>query len=49
MQSVPSPTSRSVPASLAAVIMLVGLGLIYWSLVGLGLLRSSTTPAPVPA
>ncbi len=32
----------AMPASLAVLVTLLGLGLVYWSLTGLGLLRSST-------
>jgi hypothetical protein len=30
------------PASLAVLVTLLGLGLVYWSLTGLGLLTSAT-------
>lgn len=33
-----------IPASLAALVMLAGLGLIYWSLTGLGLFKPTATP-----
>lgn len=33
----------AIPGSIAALIMLVGLGLMYWSLTGLGLLVPSPT------
>lgn len=37
------PRAPTIPASLAALVTLLGLGLVYWSLTGLGLLRSSST------
>lgn len=43
------PPAR-IPASLAAVVLLLGLGLIYWSLRGFGVLQdadaSTETPKP---
>lgn len=38
--------NQSMPASLAVLVMLAGLGLMYWSLSGLGLLKPST-PTPM--
>lgn len=38
------PRPPAIPASLAALVTLAGLGLIYWSLTGLGLLRAATAP-----
>lgn len=35
------PKAPTIPASLAALVTLVGLGLIYWSLTNLGLLTVS--------
>jgi hypothetical protein len=47
------PTPPAIPASLAAIVMLAGLGLIYWSLVGFGVLQTSpgaiTSAAALPA
>jgi hypothetical protein len=34
----------TIPASLAALVMLAGLGLLYWALTGLGLLRTTVSP-----
>lgn len=34
-----------IPASLAALVMVGGLALIYWSLTGLGLLRTGAVPS----
>jgi hypothetical protein len=36
------PRPPAIPASLAALVTLAGLALIYWSLTGLGLLRTPT-------
>lgn len=35
----------AIPASLAALVMLAGLGLIYFALTGLGLLKPTDTKA----
>jgi hypothetical protein len=35
------PRPPAIPASLAAIVLLGGLGLVYWSLTGLGLLKAS--------
>lgn len=40
------PKAPAIPASLAALVTLVGLGLVYWSLTGLGLLTPSGASAP---
>lgn len=44
------PRPPAIPASLAALVMLGGLALVYWSLTGLGLLKaSSVAPAATAA
>lgn len=42
--SIRVPTPPTMPASLAVLVTLLGLGLVYWSLTGLGLLRAADAP-----
>lgn len=43
------PRPPTIPASLAALVMLGGLGLMYWSLTGLGLIKPATAPVVTAA
>lgn len=43
------PRPPAIPASLGALVMLAGIGLMYWSLTGLGLLKGADTAAPATA